>query len=102
MLPHTAGRRRYLAAVLLLTAAVAYSMWLLELALPTQLSPVSSFVSEHYVVSQPYHRLFRCTDVIAGPLYLTAAVTLCCRMGHRRSTMRYGCRTPRPSHNPVW
>jgi hypothetical protein len=28
-------------------------VWLLEFALETHLSPLASFVSEHYVVSQP-------------------------------------------------
>lgn len=67
---------RLVVGLLALGAAVTYSVWLLEFALPTHLSPLASFVSEHYVVSQPYQRLFRSADVIAGALYLAAAVAL--------------------------
>ena len=49
--------------MLLVVAGVAYSTWILEFALPTGLSPVQSFVTEHYVNSQPYHALFRGADV---------------------------------------
>jgi hypothetical protein len=62
--------------VLLLFAGIAYSLWILEFVLPTALSPLHSFVSEHYVVSQPYHVLFRAADIIAGLLYLTASIRL--------------------------
>jgi hypothetical protein len=57
-------------------AGGAYSMWILEFVLPTGLSPVQSFVSEHYVVSQPYHALFRCADVVAGVVYIVVASRL--------------------------
>jgi Protein of unknown function (DUF998) len=59
--------------VLLVSAGVVYSMWILEFILPTGLSPLHSFVSEHYVVSQPYHTLFRSADIIAGLLYVAAS-----------------------------
>jgi hypothetical protein len=62
--------------VLLMIAGVAYSMWILEFVLPTGLSPVQSFVSEHYVVTQPYHALFRCADVVAGVVYMIVASRL--------------------------
>ncbi len=61
---------------LLAVASVAYSMWLLEFVLPTGLSPVQSFVSEHYVVSEPYQALFRGFDVVAGIVYVVASVRL--------------------------
>lgn len=64
---------RFAAAVLLLAAAAAYSAWVLEFALPTGLSPVRSFVSEHYPVFQPYQVFFRGADVIAGSMYLAAS-----------------------------
>ena len=57
-------------------AGIAYSMWILEFVLPTGLSPLQSFVSEHYVVSQPYHALFRCADVVAGVVYMVVASRL--------------------------
>jgi hypothetical protein len=62
--------------VLLMVAGVAYSMWILEFVLPTGLSPVRSFVSEHYVISQPYHALLRSADVVAGVAYMAAASRL--------------------------
>lgn len=61
---------------LLAVASVAYSMWLLEFVLPTGLSPLQSFVSEHYVVSEPYQALFRGFDVVAGIVYVVASVRL--------------------------
>jgi Protein of unknown function (DUF998) len=61
------------AAGLLLIAGCAYSLWLLEFFLPTGLDPVRSFVSEHYPVFQPYQRLFRAADVVAGTAYVLAA-----------------------------
>ena len=70
---HESGRPRRWAAGLLLVAGVAYSLWLLELVLPTGLDPVRSFVSEHYPVFQPYQRLFRAADVVAGAAYVLAA-----------------------------
>ncbi|BEK85868.1 DUF998 domain-containing protein [Nocardia seriolae] len=66
-------RWRILTAAILAGAGLAYALWLVEFALPTRLSLISSFVSEHYVVSQPYHLLFRGGDVIAGILYTAAA-----------------------------
>lgn len=61
---------------LLAIACVAYSMWLLEFVLPTGLSPLQSFDSEHYVVSEPYQALFRGFDVMAGTAYVVASVRL--------------------------
>lgn len=65
-----------LTGVLLIGAGVAYSAWLLEFLLPTGVSPVRSFVSEHYVASLPHDWLFRSDDIIAGCLYLVAAVAV--------------------------
>ncbi|MGW7534931.1 DUF998 domain-containing protein [Amycolatopsis sp. NPDC054798] len=67
------GERRRLAGWLLLAAGAAYAAWLLEFLLPTGLSPVSGFVSEHYPVFQPYQQLFRAGDLVAGAGYLAAA-----------------------------
>lgn len=67
------GRPRQWATGLLLVAGGTYSLWLLEFLLPTGLSPVRSFVSEHYPVFQPYQQLFRTADLIAGAAYVLAA-----------------------------
>jgi hypothetical protein len=68
--------------VLLIVAGVAYSMWILEFVLPTSLSPMHSFVSEHYVVSQPYHALLRSADVVAGVVYMVVASRLARMLPH--------------------
>ncbi|MVU82371.1 DUF998 domain-containing protein [Nocardia sp. ET3-3] len=67
------NRRRVLTAAVIAGAGVAYALWVVEFLLPTRLSLISGFVSEHYVVSQPYHWLFRGGDVVSGVLYLVAA-----------------------------
>lgn len=61
-------------SVLLTLGAVAYSAWILEAALGTGLSPLSSYVSELAAQDQPYGTLFRTTDLTAGLLILAAAV----------------------------
>ncbi|SDM19831.1 DUF998 domain-containing protein [Allokutzneria albata] len=61
---------------LILIGTVVYSAWLLEFVLPDDLSLVHSYVSEHMAGDQPYRFLFRTTDVIAGLLFVAAAVSL--------------------------
>lgn len=54
------------AALLLAVAAVAYSSWVLEAALPTKLSTVDGFASELFAADQPYRWFFGGLDVVAG------------------------------------
>ena len=61
---------------LLLLGTFVYSAWLLEFALPNDLSLVHSYVSEHMAGDQPYRFLFRTTDVIAGVLFVAAALSM--------------------------
>ncbi|MCP3803662.1 DUF998 domain-containing protein [Allokutzneria sp. A3M-2-11 16] len=61
---------------LLLLGTLVYSAWLLEFVLPTDLSLLHSYVSEHMASDQPYRFLFRTTDVIAGTLFVAAAFSL--------------------------
>ncbi|MEU5212247.1 DUF998 domain-containing protein [Streptomyces sp. NPDC020742] len=68
-----AGHR--VAAALLLLGAVAYTAWVLELVLATGLDPVRAYVSELAAADQPLGGLFRATDLVAGLLVLTGAVT---------------------------
>lgn len=65
------GHRRA-AGWLLAAAGVAYALWLLELVLPTGLSSVSAYVSDHNAAGQPYRWLFRASDAIAGTLLVAA------------------------------
>ncbi|MCP2243989.1 DUF998 domain-containing protein [Lentzea aerocolonigenes] len=60
-------------AVWLVVAALLYSFWLLELALPTGLSVVDSYVSELLADDQPYRWVFRVTDALAACCLLLAA-----------------------------
>jgi hypothetical protein len=59
--------------VWLAVAALLYSFWLLELALPTGLSVVDSYVSELLADDQPYRWVFRVTDALAACCLLFAA-----------------------------
>ncbi|MFG2646609.1 DUF998 domain-containing protein [Streptomyces sp. NPDC048436] len=68
------GRPAAVSALLAL-GAFAYSAWLIEPFLGTGLSPVSSYVSELAAQDQPFGTLFRTTDLTAGLLVLTAAVS---------------------------
>ena len=71
-----ANRRRgwrFAAAILLLAATTAYTAWILEFVWHTGLSPVRSFVSEHYPSFQPYQAYFRGADIVSGSLYVAAA-----------------------------
>ncbi|WP_436773488.1 DUF998 domain-containing protein [Yinghuangia sp. YIM S09857] len=54
------------AALLLAVAAVAYSSWVLEAALPTGLSTVDGFASELFAADQPYRWFFGGLDIVAG------------------------------------
>ncbi|MEV0317929.1 DUF998 domain-containing protein [Streptomyces sp. NPDC050658] len=65
------------------SAALAYSAWLLESFLATDLSPVSSYVSELAATDQPYGRLFRATDLVAGSLVVAGAVCALLRLPRR-------------------
>ncbi|KOV90070.1 DUF998 domain-containing protein [Nocardia sp. NRRL S-836] len=60
-------------AAWLITAAVLYSCWLLELVLPTGLSVFDSYVSELLADDQPFRWIFRTTDTLAACCLLLAA-----------------------------
>ncbi|GAA3662078.1 hypothetical protein GCM10022237_22420 [Nocardioides ginsengisoli] len=59
-----------LAMILLLAGGIIYGSWVLELILPIDLDPVTSFISELSAVGQPFRRVFRTLDVIGGLLLL--------------------------------
>lgn len=70
---HRLPRRLDQPGVWLVVAALLYSFWLLELALPTGLSVVDSYVSELLADNQPYRWVFRVTDTLAACCLLLAA-----------------------------
>ncbi|MER5205312.1 DUF998 domain-containing protein [Streptomyces sp. NPDC002825] len=63
------------AGVLLALGALAYTAWLLEVLVRTGLDPVRTYVSELAAADQPLGGLFRATDLAAGLLVLTGALT---------------------------
>ncbi len=71
----TMSRASRLIAALLALGAVAYTAWTLEVVLATGLDPAETYVSELAATDQPLGALFRTTDLIAGLLFLAAAVT---------------------------
>ena len=70
---HHVLRRLDQPGVWLIVAALLYSSWLLELALPTGLSFVDSYVSELLADDQPYRWVFRAADVLGACCLLLAA-----------------------------
>ncbi|ATL27263.1 DUF998 domain-containing protein [Streptomyces formicae] len=73
-------------ALLLLLGALAYSTWLLEVFLPTGLSPLSSYVSELAAEDQPYGTFFRTADLLGGLFVLLGAAAALIRLPHRGLT----------------
>ncbi|WP_372411322.1 DUF998 domain-containing protein [Streptomyces luteireticuli] len=77
-----AGRRQ--APLLLVTAAVVYNDWLLELVLPTGLDPRHSYVSELYAADQRFRLLFAALELAAAALVVAAALPAARRRGAER------------------
>ncbi|MFI2213700.1 DUF998 domain-containing protein [Streptomyces sp. NPDC020141] len=61
-------------AVLIALGALVYTAWLLEVALPTGLDPLQTYVSELAAEDQPYGVFFRSADLTAGLLVLAGAL----------------------------
>ncbi|TWS22867.1 DUF998 domain-containing protein [Tsukamurella sputi] len=61
------------ARLILLAGTVLYSAWLIAPLLGSQLSPLTSYLSEIGAVGQPHARFFRTTDVLAGTTFVLAA-----------------------------
>ncbi|MCP2259671.1 Protein of unknown function (DUF998) [Streptoalloteichus tenebrarius] len=70
------SRPRLLPGLLLVSAVPLYSNWLAEFALPVELSPTASYVSEHSAEDQPHRWFFRLPDVLSGVLLCCAAAAL--------------------------
>lgn len=62
------------ARLILLAGTALYSAWLIAPLLGSELSPLTSFVSEVGATGQPYAHLFRATDLLAGTAFVVAAV----------------------------
>ncbi|WP_282691931.1 DUF998 domain-containing protein [Streptomyces sp. CC208A] len=69
------GKVTRASAVLLFPGALAYTAWVLEAVVGTGLDPLRTYVSELAAADQPLGGLFRATDLAAGLLVLTGAVT---------------------------
>ncbi|MET9328733.1 DUF998 domain-containing protein [Tsukamurella sp. NPDC003166] len=61
------------ARLILIGGAVLYSAWLIAPVLGSELSPLTSFVSEVGASGQPSAKLFRATDLLAGTAVVVAA-----------------------------
>ncbi|KXO98273.1 DUF998 domain-containing protein [Tsukamurella pseudospumae] len=60
------------ARLIVIGGAVLYSTWLIASLLGSELSPLTSFVSEVGASGQPYAKLFRATDLLAGTAFVVA------------------------------
>lgn len=59
---------RTVVAMLLVLGGLDYADWLLQLVLPVQADPMTSFISELSAASQPHYAVFRHADLIGGAL----------------------------------
>jgi hypothetical protein len=59
---------RTVVAVLLVLGGLDYADWVLQLVLPVQADPMTSFISELSAAGQPHHAVFRQADLIGGAL----------------------------------
>ena len=59
---------RTVVAVLLVLGGLDYADWVLQLVLPVQADPMTSFISELSAAGQPHDALFRQLDLIGGAL----------------------------------
>ncbi|MEU8511257.1 DUF998 domain-containing protein [Kitasatospora sp. NPDC048722] len=82
---------------MLLTSAVAYTAWVLEVVLSTGLDPVQAYISELAAADQPLGGLFRATDLVAGLAVLAAAGTALIGTEPVDAARRTG--TPQPRHH---
>lgn len=64
------------ARLVLIAGAVFYSAWLIAPLLGSQLSPLTSYVSEVGAAGQPRAVLFRATDLLAGTCFVVGAALL--------------------------
>lgn len=60
------------ARLIVIGGAVLYSTWLIASLLGSELSPLTSFVSEVGASGQPYAKLFRATDLLSGTALVVA------------------------------
>ncbi|MEU2122389.1 DUF998 domain-containing protein [Nocardia niwae] len=64
-----------LVAAAIAIAGLCYSSWLLQFALPIDLDPVDTFLSELDAEGKPYRQVFATADLIVGAMLMPAAVT---------------------------
>ncbi|MEU2003663.1 DUF998 domain-containing protein [Rhodococcus sp. NPDC019627] len=68
------SRGRVAVAALLIVGAVAYSSWLLEFVVDTEIDPLRGFASELAATDQRHGTLFRTGDLVAGCTVAVAGV----------------------------
>lgn len=65
---------RRVAAAAIAAGGILYAAWFLQWIVPTDLSAVTSYISELSAADQPHHWVFRATDLTAGILLLIGSV----------------------------
>lgn len=85
------GSARRVSAGLLVVGGLLYSLWLLEFVLRTDVSPLSSYVSELGAHGEPNSWLFRLGDTLAGTCLAAASLValLLLRRDEDRRTERW-------------
>lgn len=65
---------RRIAALAIAAGGVLYSAWFLQWLIPTDLSAVSSYISELSATDQPHHWIFRSLDLASGILIIVGSI----------------------------
>lgn len=65
---------RRIAALAIAAGGILYAAWFLQWIAPTDLSAVSSYISELSAADQPHHWIFRGTDLVAGILLIIGSI----------------------------
>ncbi len=83
--------RRVRPTILLVAAAIAlaglcYSSWVLQFALPIDIDPVDTFLSELDAEGKPYREVFATADLLAGVMLMPAALAGWLSFPRRRLT----------------
>lgn len=99
---------RRVAAVTIAGGGALYAAWFLQWIVPTDLSAVSSYISELSAADQPHHWVFRSSDLIAGIMLIVGSIAALISTQRNRwavagwvSLLLFGASTISDSQSPM-